>query len=194
MKDHRVSMRRSGRLAAALALALGLAACGGGQQDGGQPSPTATTSPSAEPSPSPTTPQEEASAALEQLVRGYEAAETAAFLDPTIDPSSAFEPYLRYPAADARVRAILDFRRDGNTVAERTMEVHSVEVTSLDLAASPATATVVACTSLTASGADGAGTPRSVAERRVLTTWTAKTIPNGMWRLYSFKGGSEDSC
>lgn len=190
MKDHRSAARWSGRLAAALAVALGLAACGGA----GEPAPTTTTAPSVQPSASPSTPQELAEASLEQLVRDYEAAETATFLDPSIDPSSAFEPYLRYPAADARVTSILDFRRGGNTVSERTMEVHSVDVTALDLDASPATATVVACTTLTALGADGSGAPRSVVERRVPTTWTAKTVPDGTWRLYSFKGGEEGTC
>ncbi len=75
----------------------------------------------------PITPDDQAKADLERLVRDYYAAENAVFLDPTSDPSAALDPYLRNPASAARVADVLSFRNAGHTLESRIAVVHSVD-------------------------------------------------------------------
>ncbi len=79
------------------------------------------------------TPDEQARADLELLVREYYAAENAVFLDPSSDPSAALEPYLRNPASAARIADILSFRNAGHTLESSTAKSTRLTVRSLDL-------------------------------------------------------------
>jgi hypothetical protein len=190
--------RTPGRaVAAMLAAALALGACTAGSatdaetQDrpvdvGGPPTAAVTTPPA--------TAEEQATAALEQLVRDYYAAENAVFLDPASDPSAALDPYLRNPASAARVADVLSFRNAGHTLESSTAVVHSVAVTQLDLSADPASATIEECHTLAATGTDGeTGEPASF-ESRGPITWDAVAIGDGSWRLKSYVTGAEGSC
>ena len=156
--------------------------------------------PEATPSPTPTsdpvvlTPEEQARADLDRLVRDYYAAENAVFLDPTSDPSAALDPYLRNPASSARIADILSFRNAGHTLTTSTAEVHAVKITALDLASTPATATLEECATLAMSGVDGETGQAQTYEERGLTRWTAKSLPDGSWRLYTYDNPTEQSC
>lgn len=153
--------------------------------DIGSVSPTAETSLSAE---------DRAQRDLEQLVRGYYAAENAAYLDPSIDPSAALDPYLRNPASGARVADILAFRNAGHQMLSGSAEVHAVHLTALDLGADPSTATIDECHTLAANGIDGeTGQTASFSNRRK-TTWTAETLGDGRWRLKTYKTDGVGSC
>ena len=184
-------------VAATLAAVLALGACTAESATDTAPpdppvdvgnSPTTATTPS-------TTPEEQATAALEQLVRDYYAAENAVFLDPASDPSAALDPYLRNPASAARVADVLSFRNAGHTLESSTAVVHSVTVTQLDLSADPAVATIEECHTLAATGTDGeTGEPASFENRRK-TMWQAATMPAGLgWRLKEFETGGVGSC
>ena len=181
-----------------LAAALALGACTAGSATDGEPPdqpvdvgspPTAATTP-------PATPEEQATAALEQLVRDYYAAENAVFLDPASDPSASLDPYLRNPASAARVADILSFRNAGHTLESRTAVVHSIEVTALDLDGEPASAVIEACKSLVAEGTDGlTGEPASVDDRGLIL-WTAREVVDQTWRLAEYEGigGDKGQC
>ena len=156
--------------------------------------------PEATPSPTPTsdpvvlTPEEQARADLDRLVRDYYAAENAVFLDPTSDPSAALDPYLRNPASSARIADILSFRNAGHTLTTSTAEVHAVKITALDLASTPATATLEECHTLSASGIDAKSGQATEFSNRRTSTWSASTLRDGTWRLQTYETGSVGSC
>jgi hypothetical protein len=178
-----------------LAAAVAAALLAGGGDPTTDPAPTApTAAPSPTPSPTPSTPQEQAAADLDALVRSFRAAEDRVYLDPALDPGQAFDPYLRWPASEEEVVRVLDWRRAGNTITSTSTQVHSVQVTALDLAADPATATVAECKTLTVAGTDGDGRAQSGTAPRQQVVWTAKALPDGTWRLYSATAQEDNSC
>lgn len=179
-----------------LAAALALGACTAGSATDGEPPdqpvdvgspPTAATTP-------PATPEEQATAALEQLVRDYYAAENAVFLDPASDPSAALDPYLRNPASAARVADILSFRNAGHTLESRSAVVHSIEVTALDLDGEPASAVIEECGTLAGTGWDAEANERASYESRGLTIWKARSGADGSWRLHEYENPVDRSC
>ena len=184
------------RVAATVMVAVLLPGCSGASpEDSAEPAvPVATTAAAGETRP-PATAEELAEAELAQLVRDYEAAENAVYLDPASDPSAALDPFLRNPAAAARVADILTFRNAGHTLESSTAEVHSVEVRSVELDGQVPSATLDECHTLSASGLDGSsGEPVSFSNRR-LTTWTASQIDeHGGWRLTTYETGEAGSC
>ena len=156
--------------------------------------------PEATPSPTPTsdpvvlTPEEQARADLDRLVRDYYAAENAVFLDPTSDPSAALDPYLRNPASSARIADILSFRNAGHTLTTSTAEVHAVKITALDLASTPATATLEVCRTLISVGTDGKSGESASFEDRGSLLWTAQQLPDSSWRMYTYSGAQGAPC
>lgn len=140
------------------------------------------------------TPEQQAAADLEQLVRDYEATENKVFLDPELHAVTELSPYLRSPVLDDRAAQINRTRDKGHVIDARDVEVHSIAVTSLDLAADPPAATVAECRTVTATGTDGqTGEPINLDDRR-LVTWSAAVVEDGQWRLYGFTAQDAGSC
>ncbi len=177
--------------AAVIAAAVGIAVLAGGG-DKAAPTPSPTPSPSA----TQLTPEAQAEADMDQLVRDYEEASNAAFLDPSIEPAPALDDYLRSPALDDDVEQIINVHSpEGIEVAERAVEVHSVEVTALDLAAAPPTATVEECRTITAAGTDKqTGESQTLNDVRRLVIWSAVIVEDDRWRLYEAVPQEPETC
>jgi hypothetical protein len=138
----------------------------------------------------------QAKADLDKLVRDYESAQNAAYLDPTIDPDAAMGPYLRYTAREDRVADIQAFRDEGSTFDSRTVDVHTVTVEALDLdtAEGISTATVQECRTTAGAGTSGKTGKQESFTTRGLMTWQAQTWVDGTWRLFSYDAAGPGSC
>lgn len=162
--------------------------------DEASPGPEPSTSPST--SPTPPSAEEQAETDLDQLVRDYEAAVNAAFLNSAVEPAPALDDYLRSPALDKDVEQLVNVHSpEGIEVTSHATEVHSVTVTTLDLSADPPTATVEECSSLTAAGTDRqTGEPLALNRSRQLTIWSAVIVEDGRWRLVEAEPQGADTC
>jgi hypothetical protein len=178
--------------AAPAAIGLGAAAIVGG----GSTSPAAGPIVGLPASPPPLSPPEPAEAALDQLVRDYEAAVSAAFLDPAIEPAPVLDDYLRSPALDRDIVQLMGVQPpDGLAVTSHETQVHAVTVTALDLSADPPSATVEECSSITATGVDEqTGERITLDEANALTTWSAALVEDGRWRLYEAVPQGPGTC
>jgi hypothetical protein len=179
--------------AAPAAIGIGTAVMVGG---GGSGSPSAGPIASLRTAPLPPSPPGPAEAALNQLVRDYEAAVSGAFLDPAIEPAPALDDYLRSPALDRDIVQLMRVHPpDGLAVTSHETQVHSVTVTALDLAADPPTATVEECSSIAATGVDErTGERITLDEANALTTWSAVLVEDGRWRLYEAVAQGPGTC
>lgn len=178
--------------AAPAAIGIGTAAMVGG----GSSAPSVGPIASLRTAPVPLSPPEPAEAALDQLVRGYEAAVSGAFLDPAIEPAPVLDDYLRSPALDRDIVQLMRIHPpDGLAVTSHETEVHSVSVTALDLSADPPAATVEECSSITATGVDErTGEQITLDEAHALTTWSAVLVEDGRWRLYEAVPQGPGTC
>jgi hypothetical protein len=190
--------RPAGRLLLAAAAAPVVIGIGTAVMIGGGDGTSAPADPIVSPgtAPLPPSPPEPAEAALDQLVRDYEATVSGAFLDPAIEPAPALDGYLRSPALDRDIVQLMQIRApDGLAVTSHDTQVHSVTVTELDLSADPPAATVEECSSIMANGVDQrTGERITLDEANALTTWSAVLVEDSRWRLYDAVPQGPGTC
>jgi hypothetical protein len=163
---------RAAASAAILLLAVaGLAACG----SGGASQPSAT--PTASASPTVSTPVEQASAEIQQLVLAYYD-ETNAIYASTTKPITDIEQYTRGDLREYRILQHQYFRNSGQRITSGGIAASGVSISDLDLSAAPPSAVVDVCSGGSAEGTDAGGQPKSFDEKPAIVRYDVQYLPS----------------